>query len=124
MGLIAAGSVATLVPGWTLPREDYCGATDFVAANRKARRARAHRRHGRRSLTRWLYAPEWTVVEKPADLDAKTAGAARAWFVYAFPTALRDSNPGVLERVQERFEVVREFPGTVRDGTVVVCRTR
>ena len=72
----------------------------------------------------WLYAPEWTVVEKPRRSGPKTAGAARAWFVYAFPTALRDSNPGVLERVQERFEVVREFPGTVRDGTVVVCRTR
>ena len=71
----------------------------------------------------WYYAPEWTEVKDPAALDAAAAGK-RAWFVYSFPTQLRASNPGVLERVQASFDVVREFPGTVREGAVVVCRSR
>jgi hypothetical protein len=71
-----------------------------------------------------LYAPEWTRVMAPLEIDRKVAEGQRTWFVYSFPTALADSDPGVLEWVRERFHVVREFAGTVRDGTVVVTRSR
>lgn len=121
--LLAIGFVAASTPLWRLPKQDYAGARDFVAASRLP--GEPVITAGMAALAyRWYYARDWTEVKDPSALDRAHAAAPRAWFVYSFPTALRSSNPGVLERAQAAFEVVRTFPGTIRDGAVVVCRAR
>jgi hypothetical protein len=124
--LLAIGSVFTLRADWRLPKQDYEGARDFVEAER---------RPGEPVITaglagiayQWHYAKErqdWIAVDDLAALDRAAADAPRAWFVYSFPTVLATSHPELYERVQSRFELVREFPGTVGDGTVFVTRSR
>jgi mannosyltransferase len=121
--VLAAGSVISLVPAWHLPKVDFEGARDYVSATRGPGEPVLTAGMAALGYT-WLYAPDWTEVKDVAQFDQAAGRASRAWFVHAFPTALRFTNPGLLERVQERFEVVREFPGTVKDGTVVVSRSR
>jgi hypothetical protein len=123
VGLVALASLVTLAPNWRLPKQDYEGARAFVEAAAAP---------GEPVLTAglastpyaWLYAPGWTAVTRVEDLDRVLAGRQRAWLVYSFPTVLGTSHPEVLERVRARFEVVREFPGTVGEGTVYVARSR
>jgi 4-amino-4-deoxy-L-arabinose transferase-like glycosyltransferase len=121
--LLALAFIAASTPLWRLPKQDYEGARDFVAATRAP--GEPVITAGMAALAYgWYYAPDWTEVKDPAALDRAREAAPRSWFVYSFPTALRSSNPGVLERAEATFEVVRTFPGTIRDGAVVVLRSR
>jgi hypothetical protein len=120
---LAIGSVVSLFPTWSLPKQDYEGARDWLVAN--SRPGEPVLVAGMSALSyRWLYAPDWTEIEAPADLDRVLAEGHRTWFVYTFPTQLKAERPGVLERAEERFHTVREFPGTMREGAVVVMRSR
>lgn len=120
---LAVGSVVSLFPTWSVPKQDYEGARDWVIAN--SRPGEPVLAAGMAALSyRWLYAKDWTEVKDALDVDQVLSQGHRTWFVYSFPTQLKASNPGVLERVEERFHVVREFPGTIREGAVVVMRSR
>jgi hypothetical protein len=119
----AAASIALLVPNWRLPKQDYEAARDFVAASRAPGEPVVTA--GLASIPyAWLYAPDWTAVETAEDLDRLVGGSARTWLLYSFPKVLETSHPGILERARSRFELVREFPGTVGDGSIFVVRSR
>lgn len=132
-GRLGAGLAAALVlvsafglpRNYRTPKQDYAAARDFVQGERSA---------GDRVATLGLatlpyaryYATDsdWDVVASPADLAVLRGGSGRTWIVYTFPAYTRAAHGDVLERVERDFEPVREFPGTVGDGTIYVWRTR
>jgi hypothetical protein len=44
------------------------------------------------------------------------------WVVYSFPRYIRGVAPELMKMIQERFILVKVFPGTIGDGDVVVAR--
>lgn len=102
------------------PKQDYGGALQFV---------QNQRRPGDIILTVGLtvlpyqqfYKVDWRNVTTLADLDKARSRGARTWLVYTMPIVLQAAHPEIMKRIQLDFEAVREFPGTVSGGNIVVA---
>jgi hypothetical protein len=101
------------------PKQDYSGALAFVDMER---------RPGDQVVTVDIaglvydrfYHAGWQTVESLDELNLIRSGARRTWLVYTFPTVLQATQPAVMAVVERDFSLVKEFPGTVREGTLFV----
>jgi hypothetical protein len=121
--LMLAACAASLPKCYALPKQDYAGARDFVESHRRPDDAvvavgLAAIAYGR------YYAPHWTVLDSRGQLDAVRAQHKGVWLVYTLPNQLDAFAPDLLSAVQQDFDLVRAFPGTLNDGQVFVCRSR
>lgn len=66
----------------------------------------------------------WERVGTADDLERIRASAVRTWFVHAFPVQLRGAHPELARALDESFELVARFDGTLRGGEVLVWRSR
>lgn len=110
----------TSVPRAYQPKQDYGAALEFVQQQRQP---------GDAILTVGLtvlpyerfYKIDWGQVNTVEELDKARSTARRTWLVYTMPVVLQASNPGILERIQNDFDAIREFPGTLNGGSVMVA---
>jgi hypothetical protein len=51
-------------------------------------------------------------------------GNKAVWLVYTMPFEIQAFNPEIWRTIQDDYEIVRTFPGTLNGGEVVVCRQR
>lgn len=125
--LIGAGlcACAIFVSGLSVvrayqPKQDYGGALQFV---------QNQRRPGDIILTIGLtvlpyqqfYKVDWGNVTTLEDLNKARSGGTRTWLVYTMPIVLQAAHPEIMKRIQIDFEAVREFPGTLSGGNIVVA---
>lgn len=102
------------------PKQDYGGALQFV---------QNQRRPGDVILTVGLtmlpyqqfYKVNWDNVTTLAELDKARSSATRTWLVYTMPIVLEAAHPEIMKRIHIDFKAVREFPGTVAGGSIVVA---
>jgi mannosyltransferase len=116
--IIAAAASTPKVYG---PKQDYEGAMAFVAAQRQPGDAVVTASVAALPYKNY-YHTDWQVVEDVAMLNATRDSAARTWFVYTFPPVLEAVLPEVMTSLNQDFEVVARFEGTVSGGTVYVLR--
>jgi hypothetical protein len=113
----------TIVPRSYLPKQDFSGAKRWLEQTRApgdpvvtvGLAGEAYRRY---------YAPEWTYVDDRATLETVQRGSRNVYVVYTLPVHLQAWFPEIWKVIQDEYEVVRVFPGTLGDGQVVVCRRR
>jgi hypothetical protein len=125
--LATAGCVAMVVlssvmllQNFRFPKQDYPAARDFVSE---------HAAPGEPVFAAGLasyayskyYAPDLGVLKDAAELDALRAELP-VWLIYSFSVHLRSTKPEIWERIEQDFEMVRSFPGTLRDGAIHVLR--
>ena len=102
------------------PKQDYGGALKFLENQRQP---------GDVVLTVGLtvlpyqqfYKMDWSEVTVAADLDKDQFRGKRTWLVYTMPVVLRAAHPEIMNRIRREFEVVKEFPGTLSGGNIVVA---
>jgi 4-amino-4-deoxy-L-arabinose transferase-like glycosyltransferase len=102
------------------PKQDYGGALEFV---------QNQRRPGDIILTVGLtalpyqqyYKVDWDKVTTLEELDQARSRSPRTWLVYTMPIVLQAATPEIMKRIQNDFEAVKEFPGTVNGGNIVVA---
>ena len=70
-----------------------------------------------------FYGKDWQEVTRVETLDSIRSIAKRTWLLYTFPTVLESTSPEIMTSIDRDFRVVKEFYGTVGDGTVFVCRS-
>jgi hypothetical protein len=119
---LVVASAVTLPRALALPKQDYRGARDFVRAEQEAGDRVvaldvAGEVYGR------YYAPDWVHAKDGAALDAARAAEGRTWVVYTLPRYLAATQPALMQQLEREYELVREFPGTVGDGVLVVRRS-
>jgi hypothetical protein len=121
--LMVTVSVYTIPRNYALPKQDFSGAKDFVEINRQPGDVVAAV-----TLAATIYgsylAPDWTVVKSGAELEQMAARENRLWLVYTLPIELKSVRPDIWEVINEHFEVVQIFPGTLNGGEVFVCRNK
>jgi len=122
--VVIVGSVAMLPRNYRLPKQDYSGARDFVEAERSEQDAVLTLGLMTSFPYRELYAPTWTSVSSVAEVENAVRNGGRPWLVYTFPTYVASVHADVLAQIRSDFELVREFPGSVGDGTIFVWRRR
>ena len=121
--LIIVASGATVPRNYALPKQDFSGAREYVERHRQASDAvvtvgLAAVDYGR------YFAPHWSVVQTPAEIDAIGQQRPAVWLVYTLPIQVRAWHPEVWDAIQKDFEVVKVFPGTLGGGEIYVCRQR
>jgi 4-amino-4-deoxy-L-arabinose transferase-like glycosyltransferase len=118
----AAVAVSALgVPRVYGPKQDYESARAFVAS--AAAPGDVVATSGLASLVyQRYYGTEWRAVDTAAEL--RHAGPGTLWILYTMPTHLEGRYPDIARALRDDFEPVREFPGTLGDGTVFVRRSR
>jgi mannosyltransferase len=106
-----------------LPKQDYEGALEFVQNQRQP---------GDIILTVGLtvlpyqqfYKLDWRNVRTLADLDKPRSRGTRTWLVYTMPVVLQAAYPEIMKRIKVDYKVVKEFPGTLSGGDIVVAVAR
>jgi mannosyltransferase len=116
--LIAVSAIA--VPRAYLPKQDYGGALEFVENQRQPDDI---------ILTVGLtvfpyqryYKVDWDHVTTLEELDRARTRRKRTWLIYTMPIVLQAAYPEIMKRIQIDFDAVREFPGTLNGGNIVVA---
>jgi mannosyltransferase len=111
---------AIAVPRAYLPKQDYGGAIEFVQEKR---------RPGDVVVTVGLtvfpyqrfYKVDWRQVATLEELNTIRSRGGRTWLVYTMPIVLNSAYPEIMKSIQIDFEAVREFPGTLSGGNIVVA---
>ncbi len=116
-------SLVLLPANYRHPKQDFLGARAYIEEVRRPGDQVASIGLAAYAYSQY-YAPEWTVIETKAQLDAALAGPGRLWVVTAFPTHTRTYFPELSNMLNARFERVKVFPGTLGDGEVAVYRNR
>jgi MFS family permease len=123
MSLIIVASAATLPRNYRLPKQDFTGARAYVERNRQPGDAvvavgLAGMDYGR------YYATQWSVAQARGELETIRQAHATVWLVYTLPVEVRAYRPDIWQMIEEEFEVVKIFPGTLGGGEVYVCRSQ
>jgi 4-amino-4-deoxy-L-arabinose transferase-like glycosyltransferase len=121
--LMAVGLAAVLPRCYRLPKQDYVGARSFVEARRQPGEPVVAVGLAGLSYGSY-YAPAWPTPGTRPELDEIRRGAETTWLVYTFPPHLRAFCPDLWDAVQDDFEVVEVFPGSLNAGEIYVCRSR
>jgi uncharacterized membrane protein len=121
--LLIAASTFTLPRVYALPKQDFTGARDWVERSRAPGDAvvavgLAGVAYGR------YFAPNWDVAQSQAELDAIRTNRSNVWLVYILPIQLKAYRTDIWNTIQNEFQTVEVFPGTLGGGGVYVCRQR
>jgi mannosyltransferase len=121
--LFLVASSLTLPRGYAYPKQDYAGARDYVEQHREpgSRKVAA----GLAALVYKQYvAPDWDVVSSAQELDRLRREDPDLSLVYTLPFQLAAFDPALWQMIEQDFEVVKTFPGTLGGGEVFVGRLR
>jgi 4-amino-4-deoxy-L-arabinose transferase-like glycosyltransferase len=122
-GLIIVAAGMTVSRYYALPKQDFTGARDYVERYRTPQDTvvavgLAGVAYGR------YFAPHWSVAQTSEELAAVRRHRSRLWLVYTLPIEVKAYHPDIWQVIEQDFEVVKVFPGTLGGGEVYVCRLR
>ena len=120
VALLAAVS-AMAVPRAYGPKQDFAGALRFLERNRGVE---GIVQLGALPPLQSYLGTNWPEVTSAAGLEAMLISRPRVWLIYTFPERIRTEFPGLLELAGTRLDIVQRFDGTLRGGTVYVCRPK
>ncbi len=119
--LMMGASLPALARYYALPKQDYMGARDYVESRRAEHEVVVAAGLGGIPFARY-YAPHWILVLNKVELDRVRRDHPRVWLVYTIPIQIRANSPELWQAIEQEFDVVKVFPGTLGDGEIYVCR--
>ncbi len=120
VGMILVSALS--VPFAYGPKQDYQQALAFVNAGRQPGDAVVVMGLATYTYEKF-YKTDWAPIETLNQLSTTRAHAKRTWLVYTFPPEMDAVYPGILGVVQREFTPLKQFPGTLNNGTVYVVRS-
>jgi len=120
--VVIAASALTVPRAWG-PKQDYVAAAAFVDQARQTADATVTVDLTDFPYTRY-YDRDWPAVDNLADLETIEQSHPRTWVLYTFPVRLAAAYPEIWSRLEQRYERMAVFPGTVGGGEIVVVASR
>jgi mannosyltransferase len=117
--LLACAAAALAMPRAWGPKQDFEGALHFVRSTAAPGDAVVTVLTASLPFEE-LHRAGWSEVASLEELMDAERRHPRTWLVYTMPTLLRAWQPGIWERIQSEYSVVRSFPGSVGDGDIVI----
>lgn len=119
--LMIVASLVTVPRNYAMPKQDYSGAKRFVESQlANGDRVVAVGLAG--DMYSRYFAPEWPVTDEPTELAKMQGQGKDLWLVYTLPFQIEAFHRELWQTIQQKYEIVRTFPGTLNGGEVVVCR--
>jgi hypothetical protein len=120
--VLAALAGAVLLPRAWKPKQDFEAAARMVELSRGPDDAVVTVDLTVMPYREWL-GKDWEVVTETGGLTAIERAHRRTWLLYTFPVRLQVVQPGIWQRLSDRYRRAGEFPGTLGGGAVVVMVT-
>jgi mannosyltransferase len=121
--LIIAISTITVPRNYTLPKQDFSGAKNFVENNRSPPDGIVAISIAGEIYSRY-FAPEWMAVKTVAELENIEQRSKKVWLVYTLAPEIKAFRPDLWQTIERDYETVKIFPGTLNGGEIFVCRKR
>jgi mannosyltransferase len=118
LSLVALASATTVPTAWH-PKQDFIGAREFIEKERAPGDAVVTVDMTNFPFDNYLGA-DWLSVQSEDELAQIERGHRRTWLLYIFPTRLSAVHPEIWARIQRGYTTVKQYPGTVGGGAVVV----
>ena len=119
-GLIVLSAVS--LPRAYSPKQDFLAALNFVEAKKEPGDTVAM--VGLVAFAyKHLYARDWQEVSTLEELDSIRSRSKHTWLLYTFPTHVTAVYPDIMRSINRDFEIVKQFPGTIGDGSIFVSRS-
>lgn len=124
LGYVLCGAAilvsAASVPAVYGPKQDFSGALEYLETT-----ARPGEPIVAVGLARFPYTAyfgkTWVEVEDVETLNTIRNHHPRTWLVYTLPIQLEAIYPEIMTSIENDFQIMAEYPGTLRGGTVYVC---
>jgi hypothetical protein len=112
---------ALAIPRAYAPKQDFAAALEFVEAAKQPDDIVAT--VGLATFTfKHFYRRPWDEVNTLEELNSLRAHAGRTWLIFTFPTHVAAVYPEIMATIRNNSEIIKQFPGTVGDGTIFVSR--
>lgn len=121
--LLAAGSIASLPRLYSMPKQDYEGALEYVERCKDSEDTVAVAGLASVAYTQY-YSSNWLPVDSQEALQELIGQNGHLWFVYSLPVHFESYHPDLLRVVEDNMDRVSDFPGTLSGGDVLVYRER
>ena len=123
LALMAGFSAVLLARNYAYPKQDFEGAVRLVEQLRGPQDVTTSAGLAASSI-RGYFAPRWPVTETAAELDRMLASGRTVWLITSFQGHTRATQSEIMQRVDARFDMVADLPGTLGGGYVQVYRSR
>ena len=118
--LMIIASAVTVPRNYMLPKQDFVGAKNFVESQLSGNEEVVAVGLAGDMYAKY-FAPDWRVTNDPDELK-RLQRETTPWLVYTLSPELKSFHPQIWATIQENYQTVRSFPGTLNGGDVVVCR--
>lgn len=116
-------SLVTVPRNYALPKQNFTGAKDFVESHKTP--ADPIVAVGIAGMIYGNYfAPQWSVAKTDSELKNLEQKNERIWLVYTLAPEIKAFRPEMWQTIQNDYEIVRVFPGTLNGGEIFVCQRR
>lgn len=121
--LLLVASLSTLPRNYSLPKQNFSEAKNYVES---------HLSKGDGvvavSLAGIVYGsylrPYWPVAATGRELTAIELQSDHVWLVYTLPIEVKAFRPELWNMIENHYQVVKVFPGTLNGGEVFVCQRK
>ena len=120
VAVLAIASVATLIPNYRYPKQDFEGAMQFVERQRVEGEPIVTVGSARYIYREYYHRP-WESAASLEELRSIRARGRRVWVLYTLKGYIRNTTPDLMEALDEECAVAGTFRGSLRDGDVTVC---
>jgi 4-amino-4-deoxy-L-arabinose transferase-like glycosyltransferase len=104
------------------PKQDFVAARDFVTQAKK--QGDAIVAVGAAALVyKNYYAPQWESVDSLEQLDMVRSQSNRTWVLFTLSLHMESYHPDIYRVIQEKFHLIKTFPGSLNGGTIFVYRS-
>lgn len=121
--LVFAVAITAVRRCYDPPKQDFSGARKYVEQNLGPRDAVVSVGIAATAYKKF-YAPQWPTIDTEAELNQIRLAHSTTWLVYTMPIEIKAEHKDVWRAIEKDFDVIKEFPGTLGDGAVRVCRAR
>jgi len=109
------------LPHAYLPKQNFSAALKFIDASKEPGDTVAM--VGLVTFTyKNFYVRDWREVKTVEELNSIRSHSKRTWLLYTFPTHVTAVYPEIMRSIKQDFQIVKQFPGTVGDGSIFVSR--
>ena len=121
--LILLASVFSLPELYQHPKQDFQAARDYVRKfSAPADTVLGLHMAGR--VYNLYYAPEWPEINTVREVQRHRSKSGNTWVLYTLPGFMGQARPELVAMLEDEFEVIKVFPGSLRDGEIIIRRSR
>jgi mannosyltransferase len=121
--LLIIASLITVPRNYSLPKQNFSGAREFVENNRSADEtivavSIAGLMYGK------YFEPQWMVARTGLELEKIQQQSSKVILIYTLSPEIKAFHPDIWGIIERDYEVLKVFPGTLNGGEIFVCQKR